>query len=155
MQQIYPNDDAQQILRLALAKQDLDGELTRSQLLEIAAELGVNESTLRAAEAEWLTLQNIAAEQAAFNNYRRQRFQHHLVRYSIVNGILLLLDWQLGGIGFFSLTIASLWGIGLALHGWNTYQDQGYRYENAFENWRRRRQLKRSVSRLMDRVLGA
>ncbi|MFQ4135779.1 hypothetical protein PGN35_005615 [Nodosilinea sp. PGN35] len=50
---LYPAEDAQQILSLAIARQTESGELSRTQLLEIADELGIAPETIAAAEREW------------------------------------------------------------------------------------------------------
>ncbi|MEO1593537.1 MAG: 2TM domain-containing protein, partial [Cyanobacteria bacterium J06632_22] len=81
-----------------------------------------------------------------------QKFNHHLVRYSIVNGFLILIDLLLGGGLGFSLYILLFWGIGLSLHAWKTYQRDGYRYQKEFERWKRQRLMQRSVGKLVNRV---
>ncbi|MEL6470995.1 MAG: 2TM domain-containing protein [Cyanobacteria bacterium J06623_4] len=152
MADLYASEDAQQILQIAIAKETESGELTKRQLSEIAAELNIAPETLWSAEREWQTLQTTSAQQAAFNEQRRQKFHHHLIRYGIVNSFLLLLNLLAGGYGV-ALFVALAWGIGLALHGWRAYQTSGYRYQKDFENWRRRQQVKQSVRSLMDRLL--
>jgi hypothetical protein len=92
--------------------------------------------------------------QAMFNQQRRQKFQHHLIRYGIFNGFLLLLNLLASGYGFAAF-VALSWGIGLVMHGWRAYQSSGYRYQKDFENWRRRQQVKQSVSSLFNRLLNA
>ena len=154
MAELYASEDAQQILQIAIAKETESGDLTRTQLAEIAAELNIAPETLWSAEREWTALQSESSQQAMFNQQRRQNFQHHLMRYGIVNGFLLLLNLLIfGGVGFAGF-VAITWGIGLALHGLRAYQTSGYRYQKDFEQWRRRQQVKRSVSNFFNRVLG-
>ncbi|NEP19339.1 MAG: 2TM domain-containing protein [Leptolyngbya sp. SIO4C1] len=154
MSDLYAAEDAQRILQLAIAKDTESGELSRAQLVEIASELGIKADTLWAAEREWLTLKDEAQEQQLFQTYREQKFQHHLARYSIVNGFLVLIDLLMGGGLGFSLYVALFWGLPLALHAWKTYRSTGYRYQKEFETWRRRRLVQQSVGKLVNRVLG-
>ena len=153
MNDLYPSEDAQQILQIAIARQTEAGELSRAQLMEIASELGISEETLLSAEQEWLSLRGVAQDQQTFDEYRRQRFQHHLVRYIVVNLFLLLLNFLTGGGVSWSLYVVLGWGLGLALHAWSTFQPKGFKYEEEFQKWRRRRQFRESFSSLLNRFL--
>jgi 2TM domain len=152
---LYSAEDAQHILQIAIARDTESGELSRAQLLDIAAELGISSETLRSAEQEWLALKDQSQEQKLFQDHQRQRFQHHLVRYGIINGFFVAIDLLLGGGLGFSLYIALVWGMFLALHGWRTYQTSGYRYQQDFEKWRRNRLVKQTFGKLVNRFLGA
>ena len=154
MADLYASEDAQQILQIAIAKETESGELTRLQLAEIAAELNIAPETLWTAEREWIALKSESTQQMLFNQERRQKFQHHLIRYGIFNGFLLLLNLLAGGYGIAAF-VALTWGIALALHGWKAYQSSGFKYQRDFENWRRRQQVKQSMSNLFSRLLNA
>lgn len=154
MVDLYASEEAQQILQIAIAKETEAGELTRTQLAEIAAELNIAPETLWSAEREWIDLKSTSTQQAIFNQQRHQKFQHHLIRYSICNSFLLLLNLLAGGYGF-ALFVALTWGIGLSLHAWQAYQSEGYRYQKDFEKWQRHQQVKRSMSNLFNRLLNA
>ncbi|MEL6813449.1 MAG: 2TM domain-containing protein [Cyanobacteria bacterium J06598_3] len=152
---LYASEDAQQILQIAIAKETESGELTRVQLAEIAAELNIAPETLWSAEREWLDLKSVSGQQAIFNQQRRQKFQHHLIRYGIFNSFLVLLNLLASG-GFVAAAFIALpWGIAVALHGWRAYQSSGYRYQKDFESWQRRQQVKQSVRSLFNRLLNA
>jgi len=154
MADLYASEEAQQILQIAIAKETESGELTRQQLSEIASELNIAPETLWSAEREWLDLKSESTQQALFNQQRRQKFHHHLIRYGVVNAFLLLLNMLAGGYGVAAF-VALVWGIGLALHGLRAYQSTGYRYQKDFENWRRRQQVKQSVYGFFNRLLKA
>ena len=154
MSTLYASEEAQQILQIAIAKETESGELTRQQLSEIAAELNIAPETLWAAAREWLDLKSESTQQALFNQQRRQKFHHHLIRYSVFNVFLLLLNLLAGGYGVAAF-VALAWGLGLALHGLRAYQSSGYRYQQDFENWRRRQQVKQSVFSFFNRLLNA
>ncbi|MEM9150442.1 MAG: 2TM domain-containing protein [Cyanobacteria bacterium P01_F01_bin.3] len=154
MASLYASEEAQQILQIAIAKETEVGELTRAQLVEIAAELNIAPETLWSAEREWIALQSEASQQHLFNQQRRQKFHHHLIRYGIVNTFLLLLNLLAGGYGFAAF-VALFWGIGLALHGYKAYQSSGYRYQKEFEKWKRHQQVKQSMLSFFNRLLNA
>jgi 2TM domain len=153
MTELYRSEDAQQILHIAIAKQAEAGELTRTQLYEIAAELNIASSDMQAAEQEWKILQGESVERRAFDLQRRQRFQRRFARFAIVTGFLMLLNLLLSsGLGW-SLYILLGWGVGVALDAWKTFKLSGEDYEEAFIRWRQKRQIKRSVSTLVNRLL--
>lgn len=151
MTDIYRQEDAYQILQLAIARQTQSDELTRLQLLEIADEIGISRDDLMLAEQEWLSRKGQDQERSAYNQYRRHRWQRHAMRYLIVNAFLALLAWSTTGGLSWSIYILFGWGMLLALDAWNAYQTQGFVYEQAFEIWRRKRWLKQSVGTWLDR----
>jgi hypothetical protein len=152
----YQQEDAQQILHLAIARQAETGELSRAQLLEIAAELNISSADLQAAEQEWLKRRGESVERTEFDQVRRRKFQHHLVKYLIINGFFVVIDLMItGGSLTWSRYIALLWGMGLVLDAWKTYRSGSEGYETAFQQWRQKRRLKRSVNNLINRWLGA
>lgn len=153
MTEIYRQEDVQQILQIAIARQVDNGELTRAELVEIASELGISALDLDRAEQEWLLLQGEQQERHAFNRYQQCKFRQHFVRYAIVNTFLILLDLVTGGGLGWSLYVVLGWGLGVALNAWKAYQTDGVDYEEAFSKWRRKRQFKRSVGTLLDRWL--
>lgn len=153
MIELYRSEDAQQILQIAIARQAEVGELTRSQLFEIAAELNIAPADIEAAEREWLTRQGETVERNAFNLQRRHRFQQRFAKFAIVNSFLVVLNLLSGSGLSWSLYILLFWGVGMALDAWKTFRLGGEDYEEAFLRWRQRRQLKKSVSTLVNRVL--
>jgi 2TM domain len=153
MMELYRSEDAQQILQIAIARQAEAGELTRTQLYEIASELNIAPADIQAAEQEWMVRQGESIERTAFDLQRRQRFQQRLAKFAIVNGFLISLDLLGGGGLAWSLYVLLGWGVGMALDAWKTFKLGGEDYEEAFVRWRQRRQLKKSMSTLVNRVL--
>ncbi|NJR65658.1 MAG: 2TM domain-containing protein [Leptolyngbyaceae cyanobacterium CRU_2_3] len=152
MMELYRSEDAQQILQIAIARQAEAGELTRTQLYEIAAELNIAPADIQAAEQEWGVRRGESVERNAFDLQRRQRFQQRFAKFAIVNGFLITLNLLVGG-GTWPIYILLGWGVGMALDAWKTFRLGGEDYEEAFLRWRQRRQLKKSVSTLVNRVL--
>lgn len=155
MTEFYRQEDVQQILQLAIARQVHGEDLSRAQLLEIAAELDISPDNLRAAEQEWLVRRKEVQERQIFNTYRQERLQQHLVKYTITNIFLILLDFLTTGGFSWSLYVLLIWGVGLALHAWQTYRTKGDRYEEQFQKWYRRRLLKKTVNNFLNRWLKA
>lgn len=154
MAELYHSDDIQEILCRAIARQAQTDELTERQMIEIADELGISHANLRLAEQEWFAQKGELQERQVFDLQQRREFKSHAVKYGIVNGFLFAI-----GITAFdnisgALFIALLWGLGLSLHAWKAYHSESPTYEAAFQRWRRRRQLTRSVNRVLNRWLG-
>ncbi|PSP17267.1 MAG: hypothetical protein BRC58_06665 [Cyanobacteria bacterium QS_8_64_29] len=150
--QHYRQQDAQQILQLALARQSDGGDLSREQLFEMARELDVPLEQLQAAEREWLQWQAQAQQRAAFDRHRWGQLKRSAGTYAIVATFLMALDGIGNGALDWSYYIVLVWGLGVALKAWRTYQLSGEAYERAFRAWAGRRQIARSVHRLWDRM---
>ncbi|HEY9893364.1 MAG TPA: 2TM domain-containing protein [Candidatus Sericytochromatia bacterium] len=142
----YQQEDIQQILNLAIARQASDGEFTHEQLVEIATELGISTDTLAEAEQDWLVQQKEGIKRQEFNIVRRSRLQKRAGKYVIVNGFLVGLNFISAGEVSWSLYILLFWGLGLGLNAWNTYQLQGEEYEQAFRRWYRKHQIAESIT---------
>lgn len=143
--QTYASEDAQQILQLAIARREETGEMSRTQLFEVASELGISPADIQAAELEWMAHRGEFQEKNVFNAYRRSKLQQNLVKYGIVNTFLLLLNLAANHELSWSLYILLGWGLGLSLSAWNTYQREGEEYEQAFQKWRLKKQVGQSI----------
>ncbi|EAW36494.1 2TM domain-containing protein [Lyngbya sp. PCC 8106] len=151
--QTYIQQDAQEILKIAFAKKDENGELTRPQLMEIAIELGISPSELELAEQEWCLLKQDSQEKLVFNVQRRQKLKQDLMKFGIVGSFLILLNVVTTHGMSFALSILLIWGLFLALSAWRTYQTEGEEYEKAFSRWKLKKQLGQSFSTIADKVL--
>jgi hypothetical protein len=151
MNELYRSEDAQQILQIAIARQTEEGDLSRAQLYEIASELNISVADMEAAEQQWLMRQGEQEERNAFVRFRQGKFQRRLAKYAIVNIFLISLNLLTTPGVLWALYVAVFWGMGVALDAWKTYQTSDLEFEEAFENWRQRQQLKRSVSTVLNR----
>lgn len=149
--QTYAQDDAQQILQIALAHHSEGGELTKAQVLEIAQEMGISPEELTAAEQEWLAKRGEFQEKQTFNQLRQNQLKQSLIKYAIVNSFLMLLNLVTAHTLSWSLPILLLWGLWLALDAWKTFQLEGEEYEKAFQRWRLKKQLGQSLGSLVDK----
>ncbi len=148
----YNQEDIQQILNLAITRQADRGELSREQLLEIAAELGISTQHLLEAEQEWLVQQEERQKHYEFNLYRRSQLKQRVGKFLIINSFLVGLNVLTVGSLSWSLYILLFWGLGVGLSAWNTYQLQGEEYERAFQKWYRRHQIKTFAQVIYTRI---
>ncbi|HAG82555.1 MAG TPA: hypothetical protein DCL61_15680 [Cyanobacteria bacterium UBA12227] len=148
----YRQEDIQQILNLAIAQEANDGEFSRDQLIEIAAELGISPQRLQEAEQEWLLQQQEQQKRREFDIYRRRHLQKKVGKYVIVNTFLVALNLISAGQLSWSLYILLFWGLGLGLKTWNTYQLQGQEYEQAFHKWYRKQQISQFTQSIFTRL---
>jgi hypothetical protein len=157
----YSQEDIQQILNLAIARQaseDLpEHMLSRVQLLEIADEMGIPLATLNAAEKDWQDRKVMLSSRRDFDLYRRTRFYKTSIRYVLVSGCFALPGLIFGWWG------APLWlaayglyvglrGASLALKWLDIRQTDGEAYEEAFQNWYRRYQMRYVVNHWVGKV---
>ncbi|HEU4980346.1 MAG TPA: 2TM domain-containing protein [Solirubrobacterales bacterium] len=60
-------------------------------------------------------------KQAISSIKRKREFAQHLTTYLVVNAVLIAI-WAISGAGYFwPAWVLGGWGIGLALHAWDTY----------------------------------
>lgn len=149
----YSQDDVQQILQLAIARQadDKDTEFSYQQILEIAAELEISPDSLKLAERDWLVQQGQVQQRKAFDAYRIRRFQKRLSNYAIFNGFFILLNLITGGGISWSLYILLFCGLPVGLDVWNTFQMKGEEYEIAFQKWNRKHEIKKTISTVLNK----
>lgn len=148
----YNQEDIQQILQIAIARQSDDTEFSHAQLLEIAQELEITPECLQIAQTEWLSRQSAIRQRQDFDLYRRSKLQKRFGNYAIANSFFVLLNLVNAGELSWSLYIVLFWGLGIGLNAWNTYQSKGEDYEKAFQKWYRQNQLKQSVNTVVDNI---
>ncbi|AFY34329.1 2TM domain-containing protein [Calothrix sp. PCC 7507] len=149
----YSQEEVQQILHLAIARQaaDPDREFSYKELLEIAAELEIPPDSLQLAERDWLVQQSEVQQRQVFNAYRRGRFKKRVGKYVIINAFLMLVDLMAGGGLAWSLYILLFSGLSSGLDAWNTFQTKGEEYETAFQNWHRKHQIKKTINTVVNK----
>ena len=148
----YQVEDIQEILQLAIARREADSELTRAQLEEIAADLGIPQTDLVLAEKTWRSQKIINRKKHDFNLYRRELLKTKTIRFGIVNLFLLGINTLDAGYPSWSLYILLIWGLGFSLDSWQLWQTSGDKYEAEFERWDRKKQLKESVQTIWQKT---
>ncbi len=145
----YSQEDIQQILSIAIARQSDDSEFSYEQLLEIASELEITPESLQQSEIDWRSQNTIVRQQQKFDLYRRHKLQKKFGNYAIANSFLVAIDLLNGSGLSLSLYILLIWGSKVGLDTWNTYYSNSEEYERAFQKWSERNQLKQSVNTLV------
>ena len=153
---LYPAEDAQQILQIAIARQTEAGDLSRSQLIEIADELGISLQTLLEAEQEWEVKKQEIADRRLFERQRRDKFHHGLARICIFGCFLLVFNLLTGGNFLLSALLYLLfapWALKLIWDAWRIYRPNEYAYAQEFQRWRLKKRVERAATGLMQRLL--
>lgn len=148
----YTQEDVQQILQLALASKNPKEELSRKELLEMAADLEIQGESLEAAEKAWLVQKSNDLQRVTFDLYRKDRLKQKAVGFAIVNTFLISLNLVATGTLSWSLYILLLWGLKLSLDTWKTFQSKGEGYERAFQSWKFKQEMKSSVGNIWEKV---
>ncbi|NEO85668.1 MAG: 2TM domain-containing protein [Spirulina sp. SIO3F2] len=142
----YQPHEVQEILRLAIARQNNEGVLSKAQLLEIAQELDISPDCLAQAEAEWASQQSQVSKREAFALYRQDNFRHKTIKYLMVSGLFLSLDLISGGGLGWSKYVLVIAGFVIAFNTWQTFFVHPSHYERDFEKWEQRQQFRQTLS---------
>ena len=148
----YSQDDVQEILHLAIARTTDTSELSRTQLWEIATELDIDPDSLISAEHDWLNGKIIERKRQEFDYYRQEQLKQKAVRYVIINGSLLMINFLSSRTLSWSLYTLLILGLPLSLDTWKSFQTEGEAYEQAFQRWSLKKQMKESLSGLWDKL---
>ncbi len=149
----YSEEQVRGILQIAIARKASRGEyLSREQVGEIAAELGVSHEDLQAAEQEWQTAKIRNQEQQAFDTYARHQFRDALGVYAIVNLFLVGINFTTSHHLSWAVYPLLGWGLAIALKAWATFQTNSAAYQKQFEQWRRKQKQQELVNRLANKA---
>ena len=152
---LYLAEEAQQILHIAIAKDVESGELTRTQLVDIAAELGITQEALLKAEREWQMRREETSEQQLFEDQRRDRLHRRIAHFTLVAVFLLGLKvFFISGITPLLYLLLGPWGLTLIWDAWKIYRPSAYSYTRDFQRWQRKRRMKQAAGRFFQRLLG-
>ncbi|MGF1512731.1 MAG: 2TM domain-containing protein [Elainellaceae cyanobacterium] len=155
MSDTYDEAAVQQILARARARQGQSDPLKRSQLIDMAREIGISPANFLAAEEEWLVRQEEQAARAAFDQYRHQQWLKGLRRFGIGSSLLLLSNLAATRQLSWSLYMALGWAIVLGLQGWQMYRASEDRYNRDFRRWWLRQQIGESFKAISERLRSA
>ncbi len=150
--QSYIQEEAQEILKIAFAQRQETEEMSREQLLETAAELGISPSELAVAEQQWRLQKQENQKKDQFSIERRRNLKQNFIRYAIVGSFLILINLVTTGGLSSALSILLFWGLFLALKTWKVSQTKGEEHDKAFKRWQLKKQLNQSIETLADKV---
>ncbi len=143
----YSEQEVQEILQRALARRAHSGDrLSRDQVRAIAGELGVSETEYDQAEREWQVQRATQHLAAQFATYKRQRFRDGLIRFAIVNVFLMALNFWMQHRLSWSVYPFLVWGLGIALDAWVTFNPQNPTYQKQFAAWREQYERERAIA---------
>ncbi len=153
MADFYDEDQVTEILRQALTSRSHNPQkLSREQVGEIAAELGVSPEDFVAAEEKWQQQQSKKIELSEFDSFKQHQFREGALKYVLVNAVLAGFNlFSSGQIGWV-LYLVMFWGLGVSLDAWATYQKNSAEYAKQFQKWQRQRQRQRFTDKLTDKV---
>ena len=152
----YSRDEVEEILRRA-AERTHDGgdDLTHDELVSAAREAGIDVGAIEVAATELALRREDQRAVGAWDARRKRRFGSHLITFLIVIAGFGLLDLFFGWVGW-SLVIALLWGMGLALHAVSSLRaptpdqvERVSRKERRRREAERKRQLRRAAAEEM------
>ncbi|ESA37238.1 hypothetical protein N836_03835 [Leptolyngbya sp. Heron Island J] len=107
----YSIEEVQQILAQAMEQSQQEG-FSRSQLEEMAADLGISPEALTLAEQH---CQETSVQTTSTPASQRPAFSQQLRTYVVVNGFLLALNFSLSGTITWAIYPLLGWGMGLLL----------------------------------------
>ena len=148
----YDQEQAQAILRRALAQQQEQSELSQpgafshEQLRQMAAELGVEAAALDRAARDWSAEERDARERRRFVARRRREFLAHLAPYLLVSALLVAINLLSGARHFWAIWPLLGWGIGILSHGMCALRTSGEGFEREFRQWRQSERARRQAS---------
>ncbi|PSB04344.1 2TM domain-containing protein [Merismopedia glauca] len=136
----YSQEEIQEILQLAIAKQADERDFSPQQLQEIAIELGISPDAIAQAEKTWLTQGIINRHRQEFELYRRTKWQKQLGNFAIVNLFLIALNILNAGEISWSLYVLLFWGLKIVRQAWNQYKASPEDDRKALQKWYRQQQ---------------
>jgi len=148
MPETYNEESIHNILQLAMSRQGQSGELTRSQLQEIADELGISAVNLAAAEEDWGERCQERSDRYAFDVYRHLQLRQQIVRCVSVCTALSVLNLAINHALNWAIYPTLAWSCLITLQAWRTYQHEGEQYDRAFRRWKLGQQIGASFKAL-------
>ncbi len=153
MPDFYSEEQVQQILQKALARRASKGDmLTREQVREIAAELGVSAEEFALAERDYLEGQAVDRERQEFDRYKQRRWRDGVLKYAIVNAFLVGINFLSAGRIDWAIYPILGWGLGIALDTWVTFQRDSEEYRKQFEKWQNSKRRAELTGKIVSQV---
>lgn len=112
----YTRQEADEILRRALAVQPAADGISHDDLVAAAREVGIPDSAIESAAVEVSAQQHLSERADQIRRRRRIAFMRHLLIYLLVNGGIFFVDRADGGAFWFQYPLV-IWGIILAVIG--------------------------------------
>lgn len=147
----YQQEELQEILNVAIARQGSDAKFSHEQLVEIAGDLGISALDLQVAEKEWLSQSGEQKERREFDLYRRKNLQKKVTGYILTSGFLITINLATASTISWAWYILGFWGLTLGVKAWHVFKDNSEDYNEAFHTWQRKQQIRQTVNSLWHR----
>lgn len=118
MKESYTPEEVDAIMRRAIEQSPMPGAMTRTQLEQLAAEMGVSKAALARAESDYALQAREEADQSVFRSFvewRRAAFIRSMLVRAAVILFLLGLQFVLGGSGPEGPFLLGALGVGLSM----------------------------------------
>ncbi|MCH8979041.1 MAG: 2TM domain-containing protein [Armatimonadetes bacterium] len=142
-ERLASEEDVDEILKLALRRQDGSDTDLRGRLNVAAQELGISDQHLKEAETEYLTNKAETQQFLEFKNRQRRELREHVFAYFIVNALLVAINLFTSGQITWSVWPILGWGVGLAFHAWAALNSDSETFQEEFEQFRRKQDRKK------------
>lgn len=147
----FTSDQISKIIRQALTMKNINATDYKG-LLEIGQELGIDpakiEEAIRREEAE----EDDRTLREKWLKDKRSEFHEHFWAYVIVNTALIFINIFAGGSWWFHWPILG-WGIGLALHYYETHHPSENAIEKGIRKIRRKKQFSRKLKGIWSKFI--
>jgi len=145
----YSQEEVDAILGRAIEREHGRGDLTHSDLVSAAREVGISADALEGAATEVLAERRRKGELVQLRQEQWLRFLRHLVPYLVVNGMLVTLNFLTSHFPW-SLFPVFGWGIGLVFHFLAVAAPNPQRLERRLERQRDRQQRRERHRRIRE-----
>lgn len=147
----YTEEEVSRLIKRALRSGGQSDTISHAELLDIAEKSGVSPSTLNAVLDDEEASYELEEAKVRWLKRHRADFHNHLRSYTIVNGILIMMNVFTTGFrgNFWALWPILGWGIGLLFHASDTYFVSEERIERGARKLLRRRRHIESAGQSM------
>lgn len=154
MRQNFHPEEAEEILLEAVRKStgrpaSDTAHVSPERLASMAAELGIERAALEAVLREredGVRAERERHEEARlrtlFIGERRHEFVPHAIAFFLINLLLVGINVRNTPHSLWSAVPLLAWGVGFAIHAWQSVPTRGPAFEASFERWRRKRAKK-------------
>ncbi|HEY0867993.1 MAG TPA: 2TM domain-containing protein [Fimbriimonas sp.] len=138
----YSDEEAEEILRLAVGRMPAGGGISRENLRQSAAELGISDEALVEAEIQVMERRQEEADRREFRGFQRSKFKKSFWEYLATMAVLTAINMWHAGQPTWSLLVLFFWGIGIFFEAISTFVASSSGYQEAYEKWKRKKRRK-------------
>lgn len=149
-EKLYSKQEVDRILRRAIEASSSKGDdLSESEIIRIAEELGINQNQVRIALREDASVTQFENAKIIWKKRKKREFYQHLSSYVIVNGFLLGLNFVMSSGIDWAVFLILGWGIGLTFD----FIDSFFPSEEKVEKGARKMMASKKWKKLFDNII--